>query len=242
MDATDDDKIKQSIGQALLEAKLELQKFANWLEFDNKSLLSIFVVVYVWSWDAMLRIRGLSDQIKVSDDLESWKPICQEMEEQREKISLDHLAHACTAGVDITSILILGYLQIMIEEIRKEVWRRVEPLKVGKQFVLWLDGLSNFRVEDFLKVIEPPPAIKLKSGKLIIRSESGEYPGSESNRSRGTQDASGIGVLPSSKSRRTISPVWVYSVFTSSCRISKCITGLGAGFPQDRRERNRGKP
>src|SRR6266540_4128186 len=171
MDATDDDKIKQSIGQALLEAKLELQKFANWLEFDNKSLLSIFVVVYVWSWDAMLRIRGLSDQIKVSDDLESWKPICQEMEEQREKISLDHLTHACTAGVDITSILILGYLQIMIEEIRKEVWRRVEPLKVGKQFVLWLDGLSNFRVEDFLKVIEPPPAIKLKSGKLIMRSE-----------------------------------------------------------------------
>src|SRR6266545_4141454 len=98
MDATDDDKIKQSIGQALLEAKLELQKFANWLEFDNKLLLSIFVVVYVWSWDAMLRIRRLSDQIKVSDDLESWKPIGQEREEKREKFPLNLLAQDCLAG------------------------------------------------------------------------------------------------------------------------------------------------
>ena len=69
--------------------------------------------------------------------------------------------------MDAAAVLALGHLKIMFDEVRNEIWRRLESLEVGKQVVLWLDRIPGLMWEDFLKTIEPPRFIRV--GKQIIQ-------------------------------------------------------------------------
>lgn len=190
MHASNHDEIKKAIAQGLLHATLELRKFMKWVEYDDKSILTIFAILYVWSWDAIIRICGIADEIKVSDDPETWKPIWQDTERRREKISLDDLTQFYIDGVDLKWILTFGVIQGMIQGIRGEVLKRVESLQVGKPTLFWLDFPASGE-EDFLKAIEPPRKIKLKSGKSIALSN----PSLELGRKRKKIDHQGLNTL-----------------------------------------------
>ena len=84
---TNHNEAKQIIRQALLNIRdgLPDKELLNWATYDNEAILTAFAILAVWSWDAMIRIYGISDQIKLSEDPESWRPIWQDAELKRDK-------------------------------------------------------------------------------------------------------------------------------------------------------------
>jgi hypothetical protein len=188
----DRDSVKKAIGQALIDICEQNQKFTDWAKYDNRGILTTFAILCVWSWDAMIRIYGISEQAKLSADPESWEPIWREIEQRKHtKLDLDELAKLYLGGIDRAAVLALGHLIIMIDAVQREIMRRVSSLRVGKQIIFWLDRFPEFRAEDFLKAIQPPRAIKLKSGKLIELSD----PSHEIGRKRKKMDQEALSTL-----------------------------------------------
>ena len=70
------DEIKNTVARLTLETDNKNPWMARVDEWDNKSIIEMFVLMSVRSWDALIRIEGLPERVKVSEDSKSWKTIC----------------------------------------------------------------------------------------------------------------------------------------------------------------------
>jgi hypothetical protein len=150
------------IDQRTIDAIPFSSRVTNW---DSKSIVEMFVIMSVRSWDAMIRIYGISDrlQLQLSEDPKSWKIVCTQAEERRDqRITLDELAKLYRRGVKFSAVISLAHTKVLRDRITDEIRSRIDRLPVGKQVLFWLDRMPEFSDDDFQKAIQPPPKIKTR--------------------------------------------------------------------------------
>ncbi|MCH8054574.1 MAG: hypothetical protein IH857_00265 [Deltaproteobacteria bacterium] len=165
-------EVKQAIKEGLIRA-WHNNFLGNLAEYDSRSILTIFPIICCWGWDAMIRLSPISDDMEVSEDPASWELVCREANKRMEELTLESLAKAFLEGLDGPPVICLGQLAMMGRSVGKEIMKRIEPLKVGKQLLYALDRNPSFDYEEFIQSVKPPTRLVVQ-GKQIPLSRTEE--------------------------------------------------------------------
>jgi hypothetical protein len=140
----------------------------DWTQFDDENLLKCLAILLCWSVDGMIRICGVSEDIQVTDDPDSWSDVIKDVNRRRDIITLSDLAKLHSEGIEFQAVLLLGFFKMQFDRARREVFRRIELRPVGRQVVYWMERFPNFKEQDLLSAFKPPKAITARGKRTKL--------------------------------------------------------------------------